>query len=99
MALDRADVEHIAILARIGLNEEEVETFREQLSHIIEQFEVLTQLDTNEGAATEDASLMPLQSGVMRDDLPLSSLDPEEVLSNAPRREGEFFRVKAVLEE
>ena len=99
MALDRADVEHIAILARIGLNEEEVEMFREQLSHIIEQFDVLAQLDTTHSAAAEDASQMPQQSGVMRDDVPQDSLDPEEVLSNAPRREGEFFRVKAVLEE
>ena len=55
MPLDRADVEHIAILARIGLNEEEVETFREQLSHIIEQFDVLTRLDTT-GISTTDVT-------------------------------------------
>ena len=36
MALDRADVEHIAILARIGITKEEVETFREQLSDILD---------------------------------------------------------------
>ena len=99
MALDRADVERIAALARIGLNEEEVETLREQLSHIIEQFDVLKQLDTTGTSATDYASQLPPQSGVMRDDVALDSLDPEEVLSNAPRREGEFFRVKAVLEE
>ncbi len=99
MALDRADVEHIAALARIGLSEEEVEMFREQLSHIIEQFDVLTRLDTTGITATRYASQLPLQSGVMRDDVPQASLDPEEVLSNAPRREGAFFRVKAVLEE
>ncbi len=97
--MDRADVEHIAILARIGLNEEEVEVFREQLSHIIEQFDVLTRLDTTGITATGYASQPSPQSGVMRDDVPQDSLDPEEVLSNAPRREGEFFRVKAVLEE
>ena len=99
MALDRADVQHIATLARIGLDEDEVEMFREQLSHIIEQFDVLTRLDTTGIIATDYASQLPLQSGAMRDDVPRASLDPEEVLSNAPRREGEFFRVKAVLEE
>ncbi len=99
MALDRADVEHIAALARIGLNEEEVEMFREQLSHIIEQFDVLTGLDTTGINATEYASQLPLQSGVMRDDVAQASLDQEQVLSNAPRREGEFFRVNAVSEE
>ncbi len=99
MALERADVEHIASLARIALNEDEVEMFREQLSHIIEQFDVLTRLETTGIADTGHASQLPPQSGVMRDDVPQVSLDPEEVLSNAPRREGELFKVKAVLEE
>jgi len=36
---------------------------------------------------------------VMREDEDEASLAPEDVLSNAPRQEGEFFRVKAVLEE
>ena len=95
MALDRSDVEHIAILARIGLTDEEVELFREQLSQILEQFEVLGELDTTDaGPAGHPAQQQP----VMREDSPGSSLDPEEVLSNAPRRDGEFFRVKAVLE-
>ena len=41
MALGRAEVEYIASLARINLTEEEIETFGEQLSHILEQFKVL----------------------------------------------------------
>lgn len=96
MALDRADVEHIAILARIGLTNEEVETFREQLSQILEQFEVLGELDTSGVTPTGHAAQL---RAVMREDSPESSLDPEDVLSNAPRREGAFFRVKVVLEE
>ncbi|MDP6550364.1 MAG: Asp-tRNA(Asn)/Glu-tRNA(Gln) amidotransferase subunit GatC [Dehalococcoidia bacterium] len=96
MALERSDVEHIAILARIGLTESEVETFREHLSHILEQFEVLRDLDTTGVDPTGHAVHL---RAVMREDMPEDSLDPDEVLSNAPRREGEFFRVKAVLEE
>ena len=96
MALDRADVEHIALLARVGLTDEEVEMFREQLSDILEQFEVLSELNT--AGVTPTGHAVELEA-VMRDDVPDRSLDPEEVLSNAPRREGEFFRVKAVLEE
>ena len=96
MSLERADVEHIAALAGIGLTEAEVETFREQLSHILEQFEVLKGLDTSGVEPTGHA--VQLQA-VMRDDVPGGSLDPEEALSNAPQREGEFFRVKVVLEE
>ena len=96
MPLDRDQVEQIATLARIGLTDEEVELFREQLSHILEQFEVLSELDTTGVPPTGHA--VELQA-VMRDDDAEASLDQEEVLSNAPRREREFFRVKAVLEE
>jgi len=96
MPLERSQVEHIASLARIGLTEEEIEMFGEQLSQILEQFEVLNELDTSGVTPTGHAG--GLQT-VMRDDLPEDSLDSEDVLKNAPRRQGEFFRVNAVLEE
>ncbi|PKB66140.1 MAG: asparaginyl/glutamyl-tRNA amidotransferase subunit C [SAR202 cluster bacterium Io17-Chloro-G4] len=96
MPLDRADVEQIAILARIGLTSEEVEMFREQLSDILEQFETLKDVDTTGVAATGHSG--QLQT-VLRDDVPEDSLEQDQVLSNAPRREGPLFRVKAVLEE
>ena len=70
--------------------------FGEQLSQILEQFEVLKELDTSDVAPTGHAG--GLQT-VMREDLAEDSLDSEDVLKNAPRREGEFFRVNAVLEE
>lgn len=96
MPIDRSEVAHIATLARIALTEEEVELLREQLSHILEQFEVLKELDT--AGVTPTGHAVQLQAA-MREDIPGKSLDPEEVLLNAPRREGEFIRVKAVLEE
>jgi len=46
MPLERSQVEHIASLARIGLTDEEVQMFGEQLSQILEQFEVLNELNT-----------------------------------------------------
>lgn len=96
MALERADIEHIAALARIGLTEAELETFGEQLSNILSQFEVLNQLDTSAVVPTGHA--VDLYT-VMREDIPQPPLNPEDTLRNAPRREGDFFRVKAVLEE
>ena len=96
MPLERSQVEHIASLARIALTEDEIKMFGEQLSQILEQFEVLNELDTTGVTPTGHAS--GLQT-VMRDDLAEDSLDSEDVLKNAPRREGEFFRVNAVLEE
>ena len=96
MPLERSQVEYIASLARIGLTEEEIQLLGEQLSDILEQFEVLKELDTSGVAPTGHAG--GLQT-VMRDDVAQDSLDSEDVLKNAPRREGEFFRVNAVLEE
>jgi aspartyl-tRNA(Asn)/glutamyl-tRNA(Gln) amidotransferase subunit C len=96
MPLEPSEVKHIASLARIGLTDDEIEMFGEQLSQILEQFEVLNELDTSGVSPTGHAS--GLQT-IMREDLAEDSLDSEEVLKNAPRREGEFFRVNAVLEE
>ena len=96
MALDRSQVEHIAALARIGLTDADIDMFAEQLSQILEQFEVLSELDTEDIEPTSNAGELRT---VMRDDEAGDSLDPSEVLSNAPRQEADFIRVKAVLEE
>jgi len=86
---------HIALLARLGLTESEVDKFREQLSNILENFEVLQQADTTNVPPT--AQSIPLQN-VMKTDEVSDSLSQEQVLANAPRKEGDYFRVRAVLE-
>ena len=96
MALDRSRVKHIAKLARIGLTDADIDIFAEQLSQILEQFEVLSELETEDIEPTSNAG--ELQT-VMREDKGEGSLDPGEVLRNAPRQEDDFIRVKAVLEE
>jgi len=96
MKLSREEVLHIARLARLGINEAEVEKFREQLSNILENFEALKKVDTTNVPPT--AQSIALQN-VMRADEVAPSFPPADILSNAPHREGEFFRVKAVLEE
>jgi len=95
MKLSREDVLHIARLARLGLTEAEVEKFSEQLSHILESFEVLQQVDTTDVPPT--AQSIDLQT-VVRDDEVAESLPPDQILANAPQKDGDFFRVQAVLE-
>jgi aspartyl-tRNA(Asn)/glutamyl-tRNA(Gln) amidotransferase subunit C len=95
MKLTREEVLHIARLARLGLTEEDVDKFREQLSNILENFEILQQVDTTDVPPTAQA--LALQN-VMRDDEVTPSLAPEDILANAPRREGDCFKVRAVLE-
>lgn len=95
MKLSTEEVRHIALLARLGLSEEEAEKFRSQLSHILENMEILSQLDT-EGLPPTTQSIM--LENIYRPDEPLPSLSVEDVLSNAPRQEDNCFKVNAVLE-
>ena len=95
MKLSRQDVLHIALLARLGLTETEVERLREQLSNILENFEILQQVDTSDVPPTAQA--IALQS-VVRDDEVAPSFTTDDILANAPQREGDCFKVRAVLE-
>jgi aspartyl-tRNA(Asn)/glutamyl-tRNA(Gln) amidotransferase subunit C len=95
MKLSREEVLHIARLARVGLTDKDVDRLREQLSNILEHFEALKQVDTTDIPPT--AQSIPLQN-VTKDDKVKPSLPQEQTLANAPRKDGEFFRVKAVLE-
>jgi len=95
MKLSYQEVRHIAWLARLGLGEEEVERFSLQLSNILQNFEILQQLDTsNVPPATRT---IPLQN-VFRKDAVTESYSPADILSNAPRQEGNCFKVQAILE-
>lgn len=90
------EVRHVAMLARLGLSEDEVETFREQLGQVLEYIETLQQVDTSPVPST--AQVLS-HVNVMRPDVARPSLSTAEVLANAPEDEGGFFRVPAVMEE
>ena len=95
MKLSREEVLHIALLARLGLTEAELDRLREQLSNILENFEILQQVDTGDIPPTTQS--ITLQN-VVSDDEVTPSLPQNQVLANAPQKEGNFFKVRAVLE-
>jgi len=95
MAISREEVDHVAYLARLGLTDAEKTTLQEQLSAILEHMRTINELDTSQIPPT--AQVIPLRN-VMRADEPRPSLPVEDVLRNAPDREGAFFRVPPVLE-
>jgi aspartyl-tRNA(Asn)/glutamyl-tRNA(Gln) amidotransferase subunit C len=90
------EVEHVAVLARLGLTAEEKERYRRQLGSILDYVAQLNELDTD--SIPGGAAVVPLED-VMADDEPRPSLDPEDVLANAPAQEAGHFRVPAVLDE
>ncbi len=93
--LTSEEVRHLAALARVGMTDEEIETMRDQMSNILENFDVLREVDTD---SVEPTGHSVGVTSVMRDDVVAESTPREEALANAPRREDEFVRVKAVLE-
>ena len=95
MAITRADVQHVARLARLGLNDEEMDQLAAELDHILDAMQALRQLDTS--AIPPTAQVIPLRN-VMRDDVPRPSWPVDEVLLNAPAVKDGFFSVPPVLE-
>ena len=96
MSISKEEIEHISVLCRIELTPEEAGDLSGQLSHILEQFHVLEEVDTTGVEATSHT--VGLQS-VMREDDVVPCLDKEDVLANAPQREADYFKVNVVLEE
>ncbi len=95
MAISREQVERVAELARLGLSDDEIDRFQQQLSQVLDHMQALDTVDTS--AIPPTAQVIPLSS-VMRDDIVQPSLPVEDVLRNAPRREGDFLKVPPVLE-
>ena len=95
MKLSREEVLHIALLARLGLTEAEVDRLSEQLSNILENFEILQQVDTSNVPPTAQSIIL---QNVMKGDEEAPSLPQGQILANAPRQEENWFRVRAVLE-
>jgi aspartyl-tRNA(Asn)/glutamyl-tRNA(Gln) amidotransferase subunit C len=92
--LTRADVEHVARLARLALTDEEVERLTVELGAILEHAAQVGALDTSGVPPT--AHPVPL-SNVVRPDEPRPSLPRDEVLAAAPAVEDDRFRVPRIL--
>lgn len=95
MKLSHDEVKQLALLARLGLSEADLERFGEQLSNILENFEILQGVETTDVSPTSHSIAL---ENVMREDEASPSLPVEDALSNAPEREENCFKVRAVLE-
>jgi aspartyl-tRNA(Asn)/glutamyl-tRNA(Gln) amidotransferase subunit C len=92
--LSRADVEHVAHLARLGLTEEELARLEGQLNHILDQYAVLATLDTEHIPPTAQTIEV---ANILREDFIRPSLAVDDALANAPGRSGDHFVVPAIL--
>ena len=96
MAITRAEVEKVSLLARLSLSDEELDRMTSQMGGILGYIDLLSELDTEQVEPMAHALDV---ANVFRDDAARPSLDREEALGNAPSRDGECYLVPAVLGE
>jgi aspartyl-tRNA(Asn)/glutamyl-tRNA(Gln) amidotransferase subunit C len=92
--ISRAEVAHVARLARLALTDDELEEFTEQLGAVLEHARDVEALDT--AGVLPTAHPLPLRN-VLRDDRLTPSLDRDEVLAQAPDAEAGQFKVPRIL--
>jgi aspartyl-tRNA(Asn)/glutamyl-tRNA(Gln) amidotransferase subunit C len=94
--IDKKTVEHVALLSRLSLPEDELELYSKQLADILLYISKLNQLNTDDTLPT--SHVLPTLVNVDRPDIPKESLSIENVLANAPEKEGDFFKIPKVIE-
>ena len=96
MALTLEDVAHVARLARLRLSPAELEKMRDQLSNILDHFQMLQQIDVSTVPPTAQVTDLV---NVLREDEIRPTLPREQALANAPEQQDGMFRVRAIFEE
>ena len=96
MTLSKEDVQRVSLLARLKLDDNELDTMTNQLGQIVGYVDKLSELDTD--GVEPMAHALDLTNALVEDE-PHESLPREKALQNAPRSDDECFRVPAVLGE
>ena len=91
----RADVEKVALLARLRLEEDEIEPLTAQLGAILGYIERLSEVDTE---GIEPMAHAVERTNVLRDDVETPMLPRESALANAPKTDGRYFLVPRILD-
>ncbi len=88
-------VRHVARLARLELDADDEQSLQANMSEILTYIDQLNQLDT---AAIPPTAQVGEAGTPMRDDVVTNRPAPDEMLANAPAREGHFFKVPKIIE-
>lgn len=88
-------VDYVAGLARVALSVQEKEVLSEQFAHILEYIDKLDKLDVK--------NVVPLRQlhqdcNVFRQDVVFKDNFQQDILNNAPAREGDYFKIPKVIE-
>lgn len=94
MSLSKEEVRKVANLARLEIIPEEESSFATQLSSILDYFEQIGELNTD--------NVLPMTRAIevyniTREDKQFSNSERENILNSAPEREDDFFRVPKIM--
>lgn len=95
MKITKEEVEYVAHLGRLTLNEDEKTTYQAQIDDILKYMEMLAEVPTDdvEPMAGPVKLTTPLREDVVR-----PSLSQEDSLANAPAKTDDFFTVPRIIE-
>jgi aspartyl-tRNA(Asn)/glutamyl-tRNA(Gln) amidotransferase subunit C len=93
-AIDTKTVKQIATLVRLGISEDEAEKFSGQFTSIIDYFNMLNEVDTDN---VPPASDIANAENVLREDVVKPSMSHDEFIKNAPQSERGYVKVPTVL--
>ncbi len=94
MKISKEEVEKIAHLARIELDEEQKSVMSGQLSNILDYIDKLKDVDVDGVAPSSGAAFI---ENVLREDKTQPSPGPDVTLANAPERDDDFYLVPRVV--
>ena len=89
-------VQHIAHLARLEFEGEDLENIKGDMQQIIRFIDKLSELDTKN---VEPLIFMSDEVNVLREDEPENLISNEQALMNAPKKDSDYFRIPKVLDK
>jgi aspartyl-tRNA(Asn)/glutamyl-tRNA(Gln) amidotransferase subunit C len=94
MKITKEEVLHVAHLARLDINDADVDRFAGQIGTILDYVDTLKKVDTTGVAATSHAITL---TNAFREDEEQGHLDPQDALMNAPEKDDGAFTVPKVI--
>ncbi len=95
MKISKDEVQHVARLARLALDDQSLDAMAEQIGTILTYVETLNRIDTTDVEPTSHA--VSAAATPVREDTARKHLDRDRALSNAPAKDGESFLVPKVI--
>ena len=95
MSVTKEDVAYMANLARLRLNDHEIEQYQNDMNKILEYMELLNQVNTDDVEPLEHVLELPAK---YRKDVAKPPVDHQEALKNAPDADEDYFRVPRVID-